>query len=281
MSSPASLPQTINMDSGIKDFLESSTIHGLSHISTTRRLIRLFWMFVVLTGFTVAAVMIQQSFSSWADSPISTTLETRPITEIDFPNVTVCPPRNSFTSLIPDLVRSRNITFAEEERQELSDGVVLAVYNSSYNVKYQEFLDYRQGRYMDWYTGISGLGLPEISTWNGREKIYNLETSSITGSFSTPHFREPLSDHEFEFQLTIKYRIHVPANMIFNNFSKIIIDIDMDISVDIAELISIGVSTFLYDDFSIFQKEKEWITKNQREFQRKYRIGDFSVYDNM
>ena len=94
-----------------RDFLENSTIHGLLHISRTRRLVRLIWVGIVMAGFSVAASLIQQSFSSWASSPITTTIETRPISDLDFPNVTVCPPRNSFTSLNPDLLRSRNLTF--------------------------------------------------------------------------------------------------------------------------------------------------------------------------
>ena len=120
----------------VKEFLESSTIHGLSYIATNRSLARLFWIFVVTTGFTGAAVMIQQSFSSWADSPISTTIETRPITEIDFPNVTVCPPRNSFTSLYPDLVMARNLTLNETERKSLA----LLAYYSVYDENLREGL---------------------------------------------------------------------------------------------------------------------------------------------
>ena len=45
----------------VKEFLQSSTIHGLAQIATTDKVARLFWMFVVLTGFTVAACMIQRS----------------------------------------------------------------------------------------------------------------------------------------------------------------------------------------------------------------------------
>ena len=122
----------------VREFLESSSIHGLGHVASTRQsLLRLLWIFLVFSGFTVAAVLIQQSFSSWADSPISTTIETLPITEIDFPNVTVCPARNSFTSLIPDLVRSRKMVFDDEIRLELSDYVSDAVFEANYNAKYE------------------------------------------------------------------------------------------------------------------------------------------------
>ena len=113
---------------GIREFLEYTTIHGLVFIPTTKRLVKVFWMFVVLIGFTVAAVLIQQSFATWARCPISTTIETRPISELDFPGVIICPPKKSFTSLYPDLVASRNIDFTQEKRKELSDFVPDAAY---------------------------------------------------------------------------------------------------------------------------------------------------------
>ena len=66
-------------------FLESSTVHGLSHIASGRKYVRLFWILVVIGGFTGAGVMIHASFQSWAESPVKTTIETRPITEIILP----------------------------------------------------------------------------------------------------------------------------------------------------------------------------------------------------
>ena len=83
----------------VRNYLESSTVHGLGYISTTRRLVKLFWIAVVITGFTGAGVMIYQSFDAWEESPVKTTIETQPITEITFPKVTVCPPKNTYTDL--------------------------------------------------------------------------------------------------------------------------------------------------------------------------------------
>ena len=163
----------------VKEFLGSSTIHGLSHIAANRRLARLFWIWVVITGFTVAGVLIQQSFSSWADSPISTTIETRPITEIDFPNVTVCPPRNSFTSLYPDLVMARNVTFNGEERKELADFVPLAVFSPLYDTQYLEFQAYRQETYWNLYTGMTKLALPYTDWDNNKIQNFGIEASWI------------------------------------------------------------------------------------------------------
>ena len=70
---------------GVKTFLESSTIHGLGYISTTKKkLLRIFWVLVVITGFTGAGVMIYNSFQSWNESPVKTTIETHPIIACDF-----------------------------------------------------------------------------------------------------------------------------------------------------------------------------------------------------
>ena len=71
----------------------SSTVHGLVYISTTRQFSRLFWLAVVVCGFTVAGVMISQSVVDWRESPVSTSTETLDIANITFPPVIVCPPK--------------------------------------------------------------------------------------------------------------------------------------------------------------------------------------------
>ena len=59
-------------------------------------------------GFTGAGYLIAKSFDNWKQSPISTTIETLPISQITFPNVTVCPPKNSVLNLNYDVVESNN-----------------------------------------------------------------------------------------------------------------------------------------------------------------------------
>ena len=103
----------------VSAFLESSTIHGLNYISTSKKYARAFWILVVLAGFTAAGYLIHTSFQSWADSPIKTTIETLPISEIEFPKVTVCPPKNTYTDLNYDLILAENFTLTEEMKDEL------------------------------------------------------------------------------------------------------------------------------------------------------------------
>ena len=215
---------------GAREFLQSSTIHGLSYLTGNRGLVRLFWICVVIAGFTGSFILIQKSFSSWADSPISTTIETLPIREIDFPNVTVCPPRNSFTSLNPDLLISRNITFDQEKRKELSDYVPYAAYDLTYKAnggEYEEFLE-GERKYSDWYRGISGFELTK--TRFSSTKYYDFHTAAPNGSFSTPYFGEPYNVTMSDCGLTTWVYIYVPENLTIG--SKIVVDLDYEVDDD-------------------------------------------------
>ena len=105
---------------GVKTFLESSTIHGLVYISTSKTLPgRLFWVLVVFGGFTVAGFFINNSLQAWKENPVDTTIETLPITQLEFPVVNVCPPANTLTSLNYDLVKAENDTLTEDIRESL------------------------------------------------------------------------------------------------------------------------------------------------------------------
>ena len=66
----------------LKEILETSTIHGLSWISTTRRFRRLFWILVVCAGFSTAIYLIHLSFLDWGQNPITTTITTLPISQV-------------------------------------------------------------------------------------------------------------------------------------------------------------------------------------------------------
>ena len=118
---------------GARTFLESSTIHGLTYISTTRKYARLFWILVVMSGFLGASLLIKESFDSWSESPVKTSIETLPISEIKFPKVTVCPPKNTFTDLNYDLMMPDNVTLTEKMRDEMFSYAVAVVNENSYS----------------------------------------------------------------------------------------------------------------------------------------------------
>ena len=250
---------------GVKEFLESSTIHGLSYIAGNRGLVRLFWICVVIAGFTGSFILIHQSYTGWEESPISTTIETLPISDIDFPNVTVCPPKNSFTSLIPDLVRSRNITFTEEQGKTLSEFINDALYEANANAKYAEFSAYRKNTgaetYVNSYAGVSNISLPYIDHTNDN-KFYGFQTAALSGSFSTPYFGQPFDDSKFEQEFESEVYIYVSQQIPDGGY--LFVDIEYDIGeLSKSEYVLISEQPFDYTTIYYVNGDYEILAKTR------------------
>ena len=93
---------------GVREFLESSTVHGLTLISLARNNIsRLFWILVVFCGFFAAGILIIKSFRNWKKYPIESTIQTFPINEVRFPTVIACPPKGKFDLLLHEMSPTR------------------------------------------------------------------------------------------------------------------------------------------------------------------------------
>ena len=146
---------------GVRLFLESSTIHGLGYISTTRKSLKIFWVLVILTGFTVAGIIINESFQTWIDRPVSTTIETLPISKIKFPKVTVCPPKNTFTNFNYDIMMARNFSLEIDDRFDILKYAVELIQNYNFNeVMSNMSLIEEENRFYNWYHGLSQLQIP-------------------------------------------------------------------------------------------------------------------------
>ena len=196
----------------IKQFLESSTIHGLHHISTSRKCSRLFWILVVMSGVTAAGVLIYHSFQAWNESPVTTTIETLPITEITFPKVTVCPPKNTYTNLNYDLVRLQNVTLDNETRDELTHLAVELLWNTlhSHIMKNLSKLE-DTNRYYNWLRGYTEMGIPTYSPENGIS--YTVNTSAVSGHISSQHFGKKLQAKNVEAQNNFRVNVYPPPKI--------------------------------------------------------------------
>ena len=145
----------------VKTFLDSSTIHGLSWISGTRKWSRIAWILIVIGGFTGAGFLIYESFSNWKQSPISTTIETLPISQITFPKITICPPKNLFLNLNYDIRQAKKIKLTNASRGKLFETAVNLFQNGTFheimrNLSILEDPD----RYYNWYHGYTRLQYP-------------------------------------------------------------------------------------------------------------------------
>ena len=194
-----------------KQFLETSTIHGLGYIPSTKRFARLFWILVVISGFTFAGYLIYQSFQSWYDSPIRTTIETKTIDKIRFPKVTVCPPKNTYTNLNYDLesMGYKMLNTVTGDGSKLLDDYVK--YSQSIDAD-EEMKNYFhisvQDMFKNWYNDL--IEIPSMKT----EPYFTWSTSAykLKGKVTYPQSKNSdiFVEEDFQLQSTVSLSLSNP-----------------------------------------------------------------------
>ena len=79
------------------------------------------WFWIVVAGFIGSGILIGKSYHAWQESPIATSIATHPIEDLDFPIVTVCPPKDTNTALYHDLVKAGNGSLSDKQRTSLRE----------------------------------------------------------------------------------------------------------------------------------------------------------------
>ena len=260
---------------GVTTFLESSTIHGLTYISTTRRLVRFLWIIIVIGGFTGAGFLIHKSFQDWSDNPITTTIDTRPIEELGFPKVTVCPPKDTYTDLNYDLIRLKNITLDNNKRNELKTFAKELLYDHLTEEKMRNMstLLYKD-RYYNWYHGYTQLQLPYIYNENclgnncksGTHVFYYLGTSATSGTISTKYFGEKFDGDEIETNIVYSVKIYVPDTAKNNP--------NVSLNIELKHIPMTGLST-TKESIRVSADRTE---RNTRHLKKNYTKPSFSLY---
>ena len=213
----------------VKEFLQSSTIHGLTHIATTDKLARLFWMFVVMSGFITAAMMIQKSYAGWWENPISTTVDYRPITDLPFPLVTVCPPRNTFTSLNLALRSVENRTLDAEAQEELTRQLPEIIFDSDFDGNFATF-SRATNLSGGWYSGDTRITFLLPSNKSEKESLMTVmySTSALAGTVSSPFFKQPYEADIFERMIRFRIGFDKPKNATLTTNIELKLEFDTD-----------------------------------------------------
>ena len=123
------------------------------------------------------------AFVEWNESPIATTITTRPISELVFPSVTVCPPRGSNTALNLALENVNDENFTKEQREHLLD--------FSTKIFLLEPNQRRASHLVDLVnpSNLRGLYKGEISLPEVTEKYtFAIKSRQSKGSFVTPEY---------------------------------------------------------------------------------------------
>ena len=210
----------------VTKFLESSTIHGFAYIATGSKNVRLFWILVIMGGFSAAAILIHTAFQSWDESPVKTTIETLPIKKITFPKVTVCPPKNTYTDLNHDLIMAERITLDNDTRNELANHALELLYDHLFDHMMTNLSKLEDNeRYYNWYYGFTQIELPHIDYYS--HVNYYLHTTAISGSIFTRYFGDKFDADKVETgPLKFNVYIYPPASVRNNRNVTVHFDIE-------------------------------------------------------
>ena len=129
------------MIGSIREFLEASSLHGLVYISKAESLVaKILWAVSVIVSFSLAGVLIHQSFANWSNNPVSSVISTHPIKDLKFPNVTVCPPKDTNTALNYDLFKLEN-HFTPSQREGVAQAIKNAFFENEIKAYVQTLSD--------------------------------------------------------------------------------------------------------------------------------------------
>ena len=205
---------------------------------------------------------------------MSTTIETRSISDLEFPGVMVCPDKNSFTTLNPDLIRAEENSWGENTKRRLQDILMKATFDLNWENKYKimkSFLE--KDKFFNWYKGESKLCFPSVRS-RGRKEFFP-KTSAVSGTFSTPHFGEKFSEEDFDLELSFHISIYVPEEIRKNGSISLVIDIDYDIEENLltrlAEFLKVYGSEADYYD-------REQLNTTLKKYKKKFPLKGDEYY---
>ena len=223
-----------NLMEKLKEFFEVTSIHGLYHVSKNRSLRRLFWTATTTVGFLLSFSMIYENFENFSKTPVSTTIETWPISKVPFPPITICPVKNTLTNLNYDLINSKSYNLSTDDRNYFIDLFYESFQEVDYKITIEFMKEMIQSDWlMDIYKKLGMIAFPDKHQLVGDEAtqyIY-MDTFNTSGKVRTPFFKKEVFEPEdFKSSLGFKLKINVPKSLQKSN-ATIDIDIIYDIEV--------------------------------------------------
>ena len=163
---------------------------------------------IVCLGFCGAGYLIHSSYSAWQASPVATSITTHPIDDLDFPTVTVCPPKGSHTALNYDLMKADNDSLTQQDREDLKEAVFRNVIKPSHEDYIRTLLaTANQEKLRVIYEGFQSTPKPaqeagfEVKTWNNR------------GTYQTPWFGERYREDYYKEDKYLRVVLEYPSDI--------------------------------------------------------------------
>ena len=76
----------------MKEYLLNSTLHGLRYVAESQHALeRLWWGALTLCSVAACSYLVMGTVQNWLDEPVVTSVSSVPISDMEFPSVSVCP----------------------------------------------------------------------------------------------------------------------------------------------------------------------------------------------
>ena len=168
----------------------------------------------------------------WQDNPVSTSITTHPIDDLDFPVVTICPPKDSNTALYHDLVKAGNGTLTDENRKILKRGAYRIFIEQPHKDYVTEMLAFfHMGNTDQVLKGFHSLPKP-YKNENG-ENGFEIKMWNMNGTITSPWFGSKFQDEYYLQDRDYHMVLQLPDDIKDQVGSgSLIIDLEVDIRVE-------------------------------------------------
>ena len=223
------------------------------HIFQTK-IVKCLWFSFVCLGFVGAGLLIGKSYVEWQKSPVSTSISTLSISDLEFPNVTVCPPKGSNTALNYDLMKADNHMLTEEEKNKLSQDA----YSVFVDAPFQDYFDRLLSQVNPENTENLFRGyqsIPKVTDGNVTETRF----FSLKGTFHTPWFGGDFEESFFESDQQHRVRLEFPENLKEQIGSgRLVIELEVDTRKGLNETVWIRNDTAAIFVYKFHSKAENW-----------------------
>ena len=178
------------------------------NIALQSNAVRYCWLLAVCLAFSGALVLIGNSYLEWKSSPILSTISTHPVSELEFPSVTICPPRGSTSALNYDLRKVQSQKLSVEQREELRNSAWMSLIQQpaeSNSVEMNCMANPRDLQRM--YKGYQSV--PTVYGTNGFEMAFWDSQGSIESAACKKDFELKRLENLWEFLLWFKIPLYL------------------------------------------------------------------------
>ena len=156
-----------------------------------------------------------------------TTITTHPINELDFPTVTVCPPKGSNTALNFDLMRLRNRTFSFDDQEDLRKENI----RSFVNIGHLTFVDKMLNAANPNNLGQVFSGFQSVPKLYGKAG-FEISAWHSNGNLESPRFGQTFRKEDYqgdkEIHFTLDYPSGIKLDSLLGQNGSLVVGLEVD-----------------------------------------------------